>query len=47
MIYDLKFSPQADKIAKKWKKSNPSVYKKYAKILDRAGGTSQRGDWPS
>lgn len=33
MIYDLKFSSQADKIAKKWKKSNPSVYKKYAKIL--------------
>ncbi len=33
MIYDLKFSPQADKVAKKWKRSNPSVYQKYTKIL--------------
>lgn len=33
MNYDLRFSLQADKVARKWKKSNPSVYKKYAKIL--------------
>lgn len=33
MIYDLKFSLQADKVARKWKKSNPLVYKKYSKIL--------------
>lgn len=33
MIYDLKFSLQADKVARKWKKSNPSVFKKYSKIL--------------
>lgn len=33
MIYKLKFSSQAEKAAKKWKKSNPSIYKKYTKIL--------------
>ena len=33
MIYVLRFSAQADKVAKKWKKSNPSAFKKYAKIL--------------
>ncbi len=33
MIYELRFSLQANKIAKKWKKSNPPVFKKYAKIL--------------
>ena len=33
MIYVLKFSQQADKVARKWKKSNPSLYKKYSKIL--------------
>lgn len=33
MIYVLKFSQQADKVARKWKKSKPSLYKKYSKIL--------------
>ena len=33
MIYDLRFSSQANKVAKKWKKSNPTAFKKYAKIL--------------
>ena len=33
MIYVLRLSPQADKIAKKWKKSNPSAFKKLARIL--------------
>lgn len=33
MIYDLKFSSQSERVARKWKKSNPSVFKKYAKIL--------------
>ena len=33
MIYDLRFSLQANKVAKKWKKSNPTAFKKYAKIL--------------
>ena len=33
MIYTLRFSFQAEKVAKKWKKSNPVVFKKYSKIL--------------
>lgn len=33
MIYVLRFSPQAHKVAKKWKKSSPSLFKKYSKIL--------------
>lgn len=33
MTYELKFSPPVEKAAKKWKKSNPSVYKKFVKIL--------------
>lgn len=33
MTYVLKFSQQADKVTKKWKKSNPSLFKKYSKIL--------------
>lgn len=33
MIYTLRFSFVAEKVAKKWKKSNPVVFKKYSKLL--------------
>ena len=47
MIYELRFSLQANKIAKKWKKSNPSVFKKYAKILAELVETSKDWSWAS
>ena len=33
MMYELKFDPSADKTIRKWKKSNPNLYKKLGKIL--------------
>ena len=32
MIYNIMESPEAEKALKKWKKSNPQLYKKYNKI---------------
>ena len=32
MIYNIMESPEAEKVLKKWKKSNPQLYKKYNKI---------------
>ena len=34
MTYSIKYSKNVDKILKKWKKSNPVLFKKYAKILE-------------
>ena len=31
-MYEVKISTEADKIVKKWKKSNPQLWKKYQKI---------------
>lgn len=33
MMYELTFDPSVEKIISKWKKSNPSLYKKLGKIL--------------
>lgn len=33
MIYTIVFSGQAQKVMKKWKKSNPTTFKKLAEIL--------------
>lgn len=32
MIYKISVLPEAEKVLKKWKKSNPQLYKKYNKI---------------
>ena len=31
-MYEVKVSTEADKVVKKWKKSNPQLWKKYQKI---------------
>ena len=33
MIYTIEYSKEADKTLRKWKKSNPSLFKKATKIL--------------
>lgn len=33
MIYVVNTLPQVDKVLKKWKRSNPNLFKKFAKIL--------------
>ena len=32
MSYQIKVSPLADKVLRKWKKSNPQLFKKYQKL---------------
>ena len=34
MIYSISYSKDIDKVLKKWKKSNPVLFKKYSKILE-------------
>ena len=34
MIYSISYSKGIDKVLKKWKKSNPVLFKKYSKILE-------------
>ena len=34
MIYSIVYSKDVDKILKKWKKSNPVLFKKYCKLLE-------------
>ena len=34
MNYSVAYSKDVDKILKKWKKSNPALFKKYSKILE-------------
>ena len=34
MTYSVSYSKGIDKILKKWKKSNPVLFKKYSKILE-------------
>ena len=31
-MYEIKISTEADKVIKKWKKSNPQLFKKYQKL---------------
>ena len=33
MIYTIEYSKEADKTLRKWKKSNPNLFKKATKIL--------------
>ena len=33
MIYSIEFTPTADKIIQKWKRSNPHLYKKLVKVM--------------
>jgi toxin YoeB len=32
-MYEVKVLPEAEKVIKKWKKSNPQLFKKYQKIF--------------
>ena len=34
MIYSIAYSKSIDKVLKKWKKSNPVLFKKYSKLLE-------------
>lgn len=34
MIYTIEFAPAVKKVLKKWKKSNPALFDKAAKIID-------------
>ena len=34
MIYSISYSKGVDRVLKKWKKSNPVLFKKYSKILE-------------
>lgn len=34
MIYAIEYSKEVDKVLKKWKKSNPVIFKKYSRILE-------------
>lgn len=33
-MYEVKVSTEADKVIRKWKKSNPQLLKKYQKLMD-------------
>jgi len=42
MTYTIKISESADKVIAKWKKSNPSLLKKFRKIYDDFDSNSPR-----
>ena len=42
-MYEVKVTPSAAKILKKWKKSNPALYKKYGKIVHELANHPRTG----
>ena len=42
MMYTIEYSKEADKTLRKWKKSNPNLFKKATKILMASQGDRPR-----